>query len=446
MSHAAPMRLVVTLVLASIALNGCGRGGSDGPVRLRFWAMGREGEVVQELVREFERQNPGIRVTVQQIPWGAAHEKLLTAHVGRSTPDLTQLGNTWISEFAALRAVEPLERWLASSEAVPESAYFPGIWDTNVIDGVPYGIPWYVDTRVLFYRTDLLAKAGYSSFPQSWADWRRAMEAVKRVAGKDRFAIFLPTNEYTPWIVFGLQAGSTLLDDHATRGVFSDSAYRSAMAFYLDLFRDGLAPAVPGNSIANLYQEFERGTFSMYISGPWQLGEFRSRLSPAMQSSWGTAPLPGPRGAASGVSVAGGSSLVMFRGSRHKPEAWRLIEFLSRPEQQVRFYRLTGDLPARREAWQDTSLGDPKTRAFEEQLTRVVSTPKVPEWEQISLKLQFAVEAAILGGARPDSVLAGLDRDVDRILEKRRWLLERQGPRRARAAETRRHTLTAESR
>jgi multiple sugar transport system substrate-binding protein len=95
-----------------------------GPVTLRFWAMGREGEVVQELVRDFERENLGIRVTVQQIPWGAAHEKLLTAHVGGSTPDLSQLGNTWIAEFAALAAIEPLDAWHAASAAVPESAYF----------------------------------------------------------------------------------------------------------------------------------------------------------------------------------------------------------------------------------------------------------------------------------------------------------------------------------
>ena len=68
-------------------------------------------------------------------------------------------------------------------------------------------------------------------------------------------------------------------------------------------FRDGLAPALTGNAIANRYQEFERGTFGMYISGPWDVGEFRRRISPEMQSSWATAPLPGPDGPASGLSL-----------------------------------------------------------------------------------------------------------------------------------------------
>lgn len=407
-------------------LAGCG-GTREARTTIRFWAMGREGEVVQELVRDFEREHPDIHVVVQQIPWGAAHEKLLTAHVGRSSPDVAQLGNTWIAEFTALRAIEPLDRRIAASATVRPEGYFPGIWDTNVMDGVPYGVPWYVDTRVLFYRRDLMRKAGYDSIPGDWDGWLRSMEALRRAAGPGKFAIFLPTNEYTPWIVLGLQAGSPLLEDDDTRGAFSEPAYRRAADFYLEVFRRGLAPTVAGTAIANRYQEFERGTFGMYISGPWDVGEFRRRLSPAMQGAWGTAPLPGPGGQGHGVSTAGGSSLVLFRSSRHQDAAWQLVEFLSRPDQQLRFARLTGDFPARREAWRDTSLtNDPTTRAFAIQLQRAVSTPKVPEWENISLKLQYAVEAMVLGHARPDSTLAALDREVDRILEKRRWLVGRE--------------------
>ena len=181
------------------------------------------------------------------------------------------------------------------------------------------------------------------------------------------------------------------------------------------------------NQVANLYQEFERGYFAMYISGPWNIGEFRSRLSPALQNSWSTAPLPGPTGAASGVSLAGGSSLVLFKDSRHKEAAWKLIEYLARPEVQVRFWRLTGDLPARRESWADPGLArDARTMAFGEQLERAGATPKVPEWEEISQRLQSVAETVIRGAATPDSALRGLDHEVDNMLEKRRWLLERQ--------------------
>jgi multiple sugar transport system substrate-binding protein len=124
------------------------------------------------------------------------------------------------------------------------------------------------------------------------------------------------------------------------------------------------------------------------------------------------------------VSVAGGSSLVVFRASKHKAEAWQLVEFLSRPEQQLRFLALTGDLPARVEAWEDSALtANPRLHAFATQLARTVATPKVPEWEQVAIRLQDQVEVAVRGAAPPDSALAELDRIVDRILEKRRWML-----------------------
>src|SRR3954466_16213390 len=95
----------------------CAARASD-PMVLKFWAMGREGEVVAELTRGFEASHPGIRVKVQQLPWQGAHEKLLTAFVGDATPDLAQMGNTWIPEFAALGALSALDPAAAASSVV----------------------------------------------------------------------------------------------------------------------------------------------------------------------------------------------------------------------------------------------------------------------------------------------------------------------------------------
>ena len=394
---------------------------------LKFWGLGREGEVVASLIPEFERENPDIRVDVQQIPWTAAHEKLLTAHVGGATPDVAQLGNTWIAEFAAINAIEPLDSMIRSSRTIARDNYFPGIWNTNVVDGAVYGVPWYVDTRVIFYRTDILRQAGYDSIPQNWAGWLDAMRAVKRVVGDNHYAIYLPTNEWTQPVVFGQQNGATVLRDDGRYGAFRDAAYAEAFDFYLGIYREGLAPVQGLFDIANPYQEFERGYFAMWITGPWNIGEFKRRLPAHVQDKWATAPLPGPRGAATGTSTAGGSSLVVFRGSRHKAAAWKLIEFLNRPEQQVRFYELTGSLPARREAWQISHLAeDVRARAFWTQLQRTVALPAVPEIESIMARVIEHSETAIRGSRTAAQALAALDADVDALLEKRRWVLDRE--------------------
>src|SRR5258708_37998164 len=87
----------------------CGGGCAREDARvLHFWAMGREGEVASELLAAFERENPGLRVRVEQLPWTAAHEQLLTAYAGDATPDVAQLGNTWLPDAVALAAVEHL--------------------------------------------------------------------------------------------------------------------------------------------------------------------------------------------------------------------------------------------------------------------------------------------------------------------------------------------------
>jgi multiple sugar transport system substrate-binding protein len=403
---------------------GCGAARDTDTVQ--FWGMGREGEVVRELVSAFERQHPGVRVHVQQIPWSAAHEKLLTAFVGGAMPDVFQAGNTWLPELAELGALEPLDARLAAPDAPPRDDFFAGILDTNVIDGVTWGLPWYVDTRLLFYRRDLFAAAGVTEPPASWTAWRDAMARVHAAGPADRFALLLPLREWQPPVILALQQDASLLRDDDTRGNFQSPAVRTAFAFYLDLFARGFAPRAGDTQVTNVYQDFAAGRVASYVTGPWNLGEFARRLPAAVQDEWTTAPMPGPGDARPGVSIAGGSSLVLQRGSPHGEAAWAFVRYLLEPAQQRRLYELAGDLPARRSAWAAGGLDDaPRTRAFWTQLGAVRPTPKIPEWERIATRIAHWTEVVVRGEANLDAALAALDHDVDDILEKRRWLRRR---------------------
>ena len=383
--------------------------------------MGREGEVVRQLLLDFEHTHPDVRVEVQQLPWTAAHQKLLTAFAGGALPDVAQLGNTWLPEFVALRAVDTVQ-----PSVVDASDYFPGIWRTNVIDEEAYGVPWYVDTRLLFYRRDLLAAVGYSAPPATWPEWIEMLGAINRRGGAEHYALLLPLNEYEPLLALALQQDESLLRDENGRGNFRSAGFRRALGYYREMFDRGLAPAASSNQVSNLWDEFARGYFSFYISGPWSIGEFKRRLPASLQSSWMTAPLPGPSGP--GASIAGGSSLVVFRDSLHKTAAWQLVQYLSRPDVQIRFHALTGNLPPRRSAWRDEGLAkEPYTRAFREQLEHVRPAPQVPEWERVATEMQLVAEQMVQGGRMTiDQAAAEIDRRTDRILEKRRWLLARK--------------------
>ncbi|MGN6312937.1 MAG: sugar ABC transporter substrate-binding protein [Rhodanobacteraceae bacterium] len=415
--------LLAALAAFTLLLAGCGPAGDQ--KTLEFWTIGREGEVVVKLLPAFQRAHPDIRVHVQQIPLTAAHEKLLTAYAGDSLPDLTQIGNTWIPEFAALHALEPLDARVAHSRDVRSNDYFPTVLATNRIDGVLYGVPWYVDTRLLFYRSDLLREAGFSEPPRNWAEWQAQMDAIRTKSGGRRWGALLPTNEYDQLLALALQEHVPLLRDGGRYGNFESEGFKHALAFYVGLFKRGDVPAVTNIQVSNPWDEFGRGAFVFYLSGPWNIGEFHKRLPTSQQDDWSTAPLPGPNGP--GDSVAYGSSLVIPVHSRHKDAAWALIEYLSRPQVQQRFYELLGDLPPRRSAWQSPILkNDPKLHAFREQLERLSPTPQVPEWEQIVNMMQNVAARAIAGQLTVDQAAKEMDRQADAILAKRRWVLDRE--------------------
>ena len=414
------------LVALFIFMSGCGSA-REGRTTISFWGMGTEGERVKELIPEFERTHPNIHVVVQQIPWTAAHEKLLTAYAGESTPDVCQLGNTWLPEFAMLKALEPLDPWMRNSSLVQLDDFFEGVLQTNIIDSTLYGIPWYVDTRVLFYRHDLLREAGYNEPPKTWNEMLRLCAIVKEQAAKQgmkRYPLFMPTNEWVPAIVLGMQAGGDLLRDNKTRGNFSGQKYRKAFQLMSEIYRKEYSPSGM-QLIINLYNSFSDGLVCMYITGPWNIGEFSQRVSPEVQSQWMTAPLPSMDSISPGVSLPLGTSLVIFHNSRHKDAAAQLIEFLASREQSLAFYKITGNLPPRKSAWTDTSLANNRyIQAFYRQLQRLAPLPQVPEWEQIVIKLQLYVEYIATNTMSVDEALRRFDSDVDRMLEKRRWMVE----------------------
>lgn len=419
------IKYIAILLVTFVTITSCSKD-SDEIKTIKFWAMGSEAEQVSKILPEFEKKYPNIKVKVQQIPWTAAQEKLITAFASDNTPDICQLGNTWIPQFASLNAIISLDKFIAKSEIVKPGKFFSGIWETNIIDNKVYGIPWYVDTRLMFYRKDVFERAGFKNPPKNWDELYTLCVRIKETQKtKDKYPIFIPTNEWNSFIIFGLQAGAELLKDENTRGNFSSKEFKEAFDYLIRFHKENLTP-FGMMQVTNVYQAMAEEYISIYFSGPWNIPEFKKWMTGELADKWATAPMPGYRNEYPGVSLAGGSSLVIFKDSRYKDEVWKLIEFLSEPEIQLKVYKVTNNLPAVIESWRDSSLSsDIYMKAFYQQLQNVVSAPKIPEWEQIVFsKLQQYAEFAARGVMTTEEALKKLDEDADRILEKRRWLVE----------------------
>ena len=116
--------------------------------------MGNEGELLSTMADAFMEENPDVNVEVTPIAWDQAVTRLQTAIGGGQTPCVSQMGTDMMGQFVATGAIDPV------GEGIDPSAFFEGAWNSNIVDGTAYGVPWYVETRVLYERTDIAEKAG----------------------------------------------------------------------------------------------------------------------------------------------------------------------------------------------------------------------------------------------------------------------------------------------
>ena len=282
---------------------------------MRFWAVGREGEVAVDLLQDFLRERPDIDVEVQKLPWTAAHEKLLTAYAGETLPDLCSLGNTWIPEFMALNALAPLDTLASASREIALDDYFPGILDSNRVDGhsLRHSVVRRHATCCTTAATCCSRRASMRRRPPG-TNGSRCSVRSRRWSARERYSILLPLNEFWPLTTLALQQPSELLRDDGRYGNFRSADFRRTLEFYASMFRRDWAPKMTNTQVSNVWDEFGRGMFSFYISGPWNIAEFKKRMPAELQDAWMTAPMPGPNGP--GVSSAGGASLVIFSHSQ----------------------------------------------------------------------------------------------------------------------------------
>ncbi len=163
---------------------------------LTVWAMGNEGTKLQVMADKFMAANPGVTVSVTPVDWGQAVAKLQTAIGGGETPDVSQMGTDMMGQFVETGALEPV------GAGIDPSVFFESAWQTGVVDGQAYGVPWYVETRVLYYRTDVAEKAGITAAPTTWDELMTMAKAMQSQGGAE-WGIALGTKngqEYLPFV------------------------------------------------------------------------------------------------------------------------------------------------------------------------------------------------------------------------------------------------------
>ncbi|GAA4696787.1 sugar ABC transporter substrate-binding protein [Phytohabitans rumicis] len=399
-------RLAAAAFAAMLALAACGRdsGGEDtdttAPVSegkatgdITVWAMGTEGEKLAAFAQDFMTENPDAKVNVTAVPWDAAHQKIASAIAAKQTPDVSMVGTTWMGEFAATGALDP-----TPASVVDKAAFFSGAWDTTVVNGTSYGVPWYVETRLLYYRKDLAAKAGVTA-PASWDEMTSFATAMRDKGGAKWGLNLQPggTGSWQSFLPFAWSNGATLASG---KDFTLDSPQMTeALAYYQSFFTNKLSPPTDLSLQGALEQSFINGTLAAFISGPWHVGLLNQQGGAGFKDKFAVAPMPRKQSA---TSFVGGSDLAVFKDAKNRDGAWKFVSWLSRPDVQVKWYKAVGDLPAVQRGWEDQSLsGDPILATFGEQLKDAKSPPAIPTWEQVAAVIDGEIEKVAKSGADP---------------------------------------------
>ena len=416
--------LLTTAALAlTIGLGACGRdedgGGAEGQGEeieegaasgtIEVWAMGTEGDVLGDFAQTFADDNPDAEVDVTAIPWEAAHDKIANAIASGETPDVTLLGTTWMGEFAESGGIDPTPEGL-----VDEADFFEGAWGSTVVGGTSYGVPWYVETRVLYYRTDLAEQAGWAEPPQSWDDLKQFAKDLQDKAGVE-YGISLPaggTGSWQTFMPFAWSNGATMTNEDGTEYTLDSPEMTEALEYYTSFFDEGLSSTGLLDA-GELESGFENGGFGSFISGPWHTGLVEDAGVSA--DKYAVVPLPG-KDSAPGTSFTGGGNLTVFSDSDNKEAAWKFVQWLSEPETQQAFYDEVGDLPAVKSAWETGELADdPQLQVFGQQLESALAPPAVPTWEEVASAVDSETEKATKGGLDPAEAVSAMQKQAESI-------------------------------
>ena len=346
---------------------------------ITMWAMGAEGENLPKLTKEFEAANPGVKVQVTAIPWDAAHDKFTTAITANKTPDVAMVGTTWMGEFAGMDALDP------TPGEIDKSVFFEGAQKTTEVDGTSYGVPWYVETRLVYYRTDLAEKAGITTPP---TDWDGLKDDGQGHAGQGRREVrHRPAGRRHRFLAVG----------HAVRVVRGRRPHqgrrqgvqlrqprdaRRRSQYYQSFFTDGIsdkaAPATPTTE-----PDFASGKVPMFISGPWMMSAVEKAGGGGVQGQ--VRRLRRSRPTSCPSSFVGGSNLVVFKNTQNRDSSWKLVQLALGPQDPGRSgTACRPTCPSVKSAWQDPALtADTKLAVFGKQLETAQAPPSFPTWEQV---------------------------------------------------------------
>ena len=369
----------------------------------QFWTDPSIKPVIEQIVTEFEAQNPDIDVVLTDLTWANGHEKIVIALSSGRGPDVLELGSDWIAQFAEAGHLAQIGESIAG-----DSGSFDG-WSMATYDGEVWGHPWILGTRVIFANRDLMRRAGFADdyIPITLDQFREAVAKVDSI-GSDVYGWGSNTAEkhrlYKKYLPFLWSFGGQIFSDDMRYCLLASDFAINSLEYYRELHTEyGYVANQRG-----IEDAFLDGKIGFILSGDWLLKRMRNE---GRTLNFTTTVFPGPQ--YPGRSFKGGEFLSINSASKNKEAALKLIKFVTSADNQVRFCKANQSAnPSSKEAQKDEYFtGDPHLMTFIRQLRLANNPPVIPQWVTVETLIEDAIEDILFEDADPIA---------DRLLETRK--------------------------
>ncbi|GLQ53232.1 extracellular solute-binding protein [Devosia nitrariae] len=367
---------------------------------LQVWIGGAEAEKLPDFLATFEAANPDLDIQVTQIPSDQFDTKLLTAIAAGTVPDVVRLYSQSQASLMATGAFAAVPEGL-----VDPDAFFANVYNTNVKDGVAYGVPMDAYATMFQYRKDLAEKAGLGA-PKTWEELKTFAAAMKEQGGAWPLSLDVGYDIYNAQGLneYVHQNGGSFVNADGTAWTINSPENVEALEFWGSLISEGYA-SPDGPKFLHTVPWFTSGEIAGKDIGPW----FEQFLKDPNGADWvaqhlATAEVPaGPAGS---ISALGSGSLAVLADVRNPDAAWKLVRYMAQPETQLAWYKVFGSLPAAKAAWDDPAIAaNPLLDAERAALQTAVDIPQVPTWNQVGTYMGQQMELVARGQASAQDVL-----------------------------------------
>jgi multiple sugar transport system substrate-binding protein len=361
--------------------------------------MGDSSKNFEKLIAPFVKSS-GQKVDVVAIPWDSIDQKLTTSVASGAGPDVVQIGLSKLRTFADSGALLSLDDKLASYPNLASSKFADGVGGAaTAVNGKIVSVPWVSDTRVLFYRSDILSANGIDKPPATWDELRADAKTLSE-RGAGQYGYYIPQWDNALPVEMTWDFGGDVVNSKGDLD-FNTAAFHKAVDLYTGLYAD---KSVPTNSDFDQTQGFISGVAPMLVSGPYLASAINSS-APDLAGKWNVTTLPSAK---KGTSLFAGSNLGIFKNSKHQTGSLKLLDYISKSSTQLDWYKINGELPTVKAALTDSTFtSDPLVKVYTKQLADAKVIPLVANWDGgVGANLLKALNSIALTNADPSSTLS----------------------------------------